>query len=148
MANLVRLDPFREVEDLFRRFSPLLGRGPNRPMSSADQDMEWSPASDIIQSDREYLIKATLPEVKREDIKITLEDGVLTISGERRKEREAKGENELRVESYYGTFMRSFALPDDADAGNIKAESRDGVLNIHVPRTKSQKSKALQIPVQ
>ncbi|RDJ93656.1 hypothetical protein B4Q13_20465, partial [Lacticaseibacillus rhamnosus] len=80
-----------------------------------DDTATWRPAADITETEKEYLIKAELPEVRKEDVKIELNEGVLTISGERKKEKEEKGANEIRVESFYGTFSRSFALPEDAN---------------------------------
>jgi HSP20 family protein len=132
------------MEDFFRNFSPFFGRGLRRYRG---EEIEWSPTADISETEKEYLIKAELPEVKKEDVKITVENGVITLSGERKHEKESKDENELRVESFYGTFSRSFALPDDADPKNIRAESKDGVLRIHIPKTESKKSNPIQIEV-
>src|SRR5690606_26687671 len=108
---------------------------------------EWKPLANITETDKEYLIKAELPEVKKEDVKITLEDGVITISGERKKEEEFKDANEIRVESWYGSFSRSFALPDDVDTKAITAESKDGVLKVRVPKAATPKSEARVIEV-
>ncbi|HLS81966.1 MAG TPA: Hsp20/alpha crystallin family protein [Steroidobacter sp.] len=141
---LTRWEPFREMENFFRGFSPFFDRGLRRYRG---EDIEWSPTADISETDKEYLIKAELPEVKKEDVKITVEDGVITLSGERKHEKESKDENELRVESFYGTFSRSFVLPDDADAKGIRAESKDGVLRVHIPKTESKKPKPIQIEI-
>jgi len=140
---LTRWEPFREMETFVRNFSPFFGRG----MRHYGEGMEWSPTADVSESEKEYLIKAELPEVKKEDVKITVEDGVITLSGERKHEKQSKEENELRVESFYGTFSRSFALPEDADTKGIRAESKDGVLRVHIPKTESKKPKAIQIEV-
>lgn len=142
-TSLARWEPFREMENFFRNFSPFFGRS----LLRRGKDVEWTPTADISETEKEYLIKAELPEVKKEDVKITVEDGVITLSGERKHEKEEKSENELRVESFYGTFSRSFLLPEDADANNIRAESKDGVLRIHIPKTESKKSKPIQIEV-
>ena len=83
---------------------------------------------------------AELPEVKKEDVKVTLDDGVLTITGERRREKEHKAENEIRVESFYGAFSRSFSLPENIDAKGIQAESKDGVLRVRIPKTEAGKA--------
>lgn len=128
--NITRWEPFREMEDMLRSYSPLFGRG----LSRNGDETQWKPVADITESDQEFLIKAELPEVKKEDVNITLQDGVITISGERRKEKETKKSNEIRIESFYGTFTRSFALPDNADTKAIHAESKDGVLKVHVPK--------------
>jgi len=140
--NIVNWEPFREMENLFNRYSRLARR------SVLNGDLEtWTPSADISETDREYLIKANLPEVKKEDVKVTLESGALTISGERKQEKQEKGENEIRVESFYGTFSRTFQLPDNVDAGNVRAESKDGVLKIHIPKKEAVKSRTVSIDV-
>jgi len=140
--NIVNWEPFREMENLFNRYSRLARR------SVLNGDLEtWTPSADISETDREYLIKANLPEVKKEDVKVTLESGALTISGERKQEKQEKGENEIRVESFYGTFSRTFQLPDNVDAGNVRAESKDGVLKIHIPKKEAAKSRTVSIDV-
>jgi HSP20 family protein len=142
--NITRWEPFREFEDMVRQYSPFFARGLRR---SGGEGTEWAPLADISETDKEYLIKAELPEVKKEDVKITLDNGVITISGERRHEKEQKDENEIRVESFYGTFSRSFSLPENIDASSIRAESKDGVLRIRIPKTQAAKPKSISIEV-
>jgi HSP20 family protein len=142
--NITRWEPFREMEQMFRQYSPLFGRSMWREPGEVTQ---WAPAADISETEKEFLIKAELPEVKKEDVRITLENGVITISGERKHEKEQKDENEIRVERFYGSFSRSFVLPDNIDQEGIRAESKDGVLRIHVPKTASSKAKPIQIQV-
>ncbi len=142
--SLTRWEPFREMENFLQSFSPFFAR---RLRRDDGEEVEWSPTANISETDKEYLIKAELPEVKKEDVKIAVDDGVITLSGERKHEKEHKDENELRIESFYGTFSRSFVLPDDADSKNISAESKDGVLRVHIPKTESKKSKPIQIEV-
>jgi HSP20 family protein len=108
---------------------------------------EWSPLVDIAEDDKEYLIKAELPEVKKDQIKLTVHNGVMTISGERTYEKEEKGKKFHRVERAYGSFTRSFTIPDDADAAKISAESKDGVLLVHLPKTAKPASKNVEIKV-
>jgi HSP20 family protein len=142
---MLRWEPFREMQDTLRRFSPFL-----LPDSGARDDASprsWVPLANISETEKEYLIKCELPDVKKEDVKIAVADGVITISGERKSEREDKSENAIRVESVYGAFTRSFALPDSVDAEGIRAETKDGVLRIHIPKVKSKKSEALAIEV-
>jgi HSP20 family protein len=93
------------------------------------------------------VVKAELPGVKREDVKVLHDDGVLTIEGERKYEKEDKNEKSHRIERFFGSFTRSFVLPDNADATNIRAETRDGVLNVHIPKLKVEKAKPVQIKV-
>lgn len=102
-------------------------------------EAKWRPVADISETDTEYLIKAELPEVQKEDVKVTFEQGMLTLSGERRQEKKREAENEIRIESFYGTFSRSFALPDNVDAKGIRAESKDGVLKVRIPKTTPSK---------
>jgi HSP20 family protein len=143
--SLIRWEPFREIDDLFRQYSPLF----NRSLRSADEGVrQWSPSANISETEKEYLIKAELPEVRKEDVKITLDDGVITISGERKFEKEDKDERAIRVESFYGTFERRFSLPENVDTDAISADSKDGVLRIRIPKQAAAKPKTLTIPVQ
>ena len=131
--NITRWEPFREFEDMFRQYSPLLSRAMRR---FEGEEIQWRPVANISETDTEYLIKAELPEVSKNDVKVTFDQGMLTISGERRQEKEQKEHNEIRIESFYGSFSRSFALPDNVDAKGIRAESKDGVLKVRIPKTK------------
>jgi HSP20 family protein len=146
--NLMRWEPFRETDDFFRSMTrPMFGRWPHLFGEDLGTKFEWSPAVDIKETDKEYLVRAELPGLSREDVKVTLEDSVLTIEGERRQEKEEKGEKVHRVERFYGSFCRSFTLPEDANANGIRAESKDGILNVHVPKLAIEKAKAVQIKV-
>jgi HSP20 family protein len=133
------------MDELFRHYSPLFGRSALR---GNGERSEWSPAANISETDKEYLIKAELPEVKKEDVRVLVENGVITISGERKQQKEQKDENEIRIESYYGTFSRSFSLPDNVDANGVRAESKDGVLKVHIPKKEVSKPKAVTVQVQ
>jgi HSP20 family protein len=139
--SLVRWEPFREVDDFFKQYAPFFGR-----LQRGDSG-GWTPTADITETDNEYLIKAELPEVKKEDVKINLENDVITISGERRKEKETKEENQIRIERSYGSFLRRFSLPSNVDAKGIKAECKDGVLSVRIPKTAEAKPKAVSIEV-
>jgi HSP20 family protein len=142
---MLRWEPFREMQDALRRFSPLY-----LPDSGARDDAStrsWVPLANISESEKEYLIKCELPDVRKEDVKIAVADGVITISGERKLEREDQSENAIRVESIYGAFTRSFVLPDNVDAEGIQAESKDGVLRIHIPKVKTKKAEPLAVEV-
>jgi len=149
MNALTRWDPFRELEDLQSRLSTMFGRVPLR--KNGDKEVmtvaEWAPLVDITEDEKEYLIKAELPEVKKEDIKLTVHDDVLTITGERKYEKEEKGKKYHRVERAYGSFTRSFTLPDDADATKVMAESKDGILKVHVPKSEKAKPKSIEVKV-
>jgi HSP20 family protein len=142
--NVMRWEPFEAMDAMFSRF-PLFGFG--RPRLETGEYFEWSPMVDISETDKEYLIRAALPAVKKEDVKVAFKDGLLTLSGERCQE-ERKDEKFHRVESYYGNFLRSFVLPDAIDEAAIKAESQDGVVTIHVPKAESEARKLTTIKVQ
>jgi HSP20 family protein len=108
---------------------------------------DWTPTVDISETDGEYQIKAEIPDVKKEDVKVTLEDGVLTIQGERKQEKEEKGKKYHRIERSYGSFVRSFSLPDVIDEEKVKAEFKDGVLSLHLPKSEKAKPKAIEVKV-
>jgi HSP20 family protein len=141
LMRLTRWEPLREMDEFFREYSPFFTR------ARRDESNGWTPTANISETEKEYLIKAELPEVKKEDVKITLNGGVITISGERKREKEETDANEIRIESFYGTFSRSFALPDNVDTKGIRAESKDGVLRVHVPKAEMAKPKSIAIDV-
>jgi len=144
--RLTRWEPFREMDELFKGFGPLFGRMPVARMGEGLD--EFMPLADIVERDKEYLIKLDLPEVPKEDVKVLFDDGVLTIRGERKTVKEDKGEKVHRTERYYGMFERSFVLPEDVDVTAIRAESKDGVLTIHMPRVAVEKTRPVAITVQ
>ena len=144
--RLTRWEPFREMDELFKGFGPLFGRMPVARMGEGLE--EFMPLADIVERDKEYLIKLDLPEVPKEDVKVLFDDGVLTIRGERKTVKEEKGEKVHSTESYFGMFERSFVLPEDVDVTAIRAESKDGVLTIHMPRVAVEKTRPVAITVQ
>ena len=145
--NLVRWDPFRELEDMSDRLNRMFGRPAARPESGKEAMTvaDWIPAVDISETDAEYLIKAELPEIKKEDVKVTVQHGVLTIHGERKHEKEEKGKKYHRVERSYGSFTRSFTLPDEVDETKVRAEFKDGMLHLHLPKSEKAKPKAIDV---
>jgi len=145
--SLVRWEPFGAFDDMFNRMPGLLGRWPRTSLEGAAR-MDWSPSVDISETAEEYLIRAQLPAVKKEDVHVTFEGGMITISGERRQQEEQKGEKFHRMETFYGSFSRSFTLPDSIDEAAIRAETKDGVLTVHVPKSKVEAKKPTQIKVQ
>jgi HSP20 family protein len=134
------------MDELFKGFGPLFGRMPVARMGEGLE--EFMPLADIVEREKEYLIKLDLPEVPKEDVKVTFDDGVLTVRGDRKVEKEEKGEKVHRTERYYGMFERSFVLPEDVDVTAIRAESKDGVLTIHMPRVAVEKTRPVAITVQ
>ena len=150
MNTITRWDPFKELDDLQTRLSTMFGRAPVRKDSGKEEAMtiaEWAPLVDISEDEKEYLIKAELPEVKKEDVKVAVQDDVLTISGERTLEKEEKGKKYHRVERAYGIFSRSFTLPEDADPSNVNAEFKDGVLKVHLAKSEKAKPKSIDVKV-
>jgi len=150
MNAITRWDPFRDLDELQTRLSALFGRAPVRKNGSKDEALavaEWAPVVDIVEDDNEYLIKAELPEVKKEDVKVTVQDDVLTISGERMFEKEEKGRKYHRMERAYGSFARSFTLPEDADGEKVAAEFKDGVLKVHLPKSEQAKPKSIEVKI-
>ena len=144
--RLTRWEPFREMDEMFKGFAPLFGRLPaTRPL---EEGYEFMPLADIVEREKEYLIKVDLPEVPKEEVKVLFDDGVLTVKGERKVEKEVKGEKLHRTERFFGMFERSFVLPEDVDPKLIRAESRDGVLMVHIPKVDTPKARPLAITVQ
>jgi len=147
--NVVRWDPFRELEEMSDRLNRVFGRptmqreGSKETMTVAD----WSPAVDIGESEKEYLIHVEVPEVKKEDVKVSVQEGVLTIHGERKREKEEKGKKYHRVERSYGSFARSFTVPDGVDETKVTAEFKDGMLNLHLPKSERARPKAIDVKI-
>jgi HSP20 family protein len=108
---------------------------------------EWSPLVDISEDGKEYRIKVELPEVKKEDVKVTAEEGTLTIMGERKFEQEEKGRKYHRVERAYGSFGRTFSLPDDVSPNKVSAEFKDGVLTVHLMKDEKAKPQEIEVKI-
>ena len=148
MNALTKWNPFRELEEMQNRLSSLFGRTPVRGLGEEAMTVsEWTPLVDITEDDKEYLIKAELPEVKKEDVKVTVENGTLTITGERKFEKEEKGKKYHRIERAYGSFMRSFTLPEGAAGDKVSADFKDGVLKVHLPKSAEAKPKSIDVKV-
>ena len=148
MNALAHWNQFRELEALHNSLGSLFGRPQASRLEGQEEPMrvpEWTPLVDISEDAKEYLIKAELPEVKKEDVKITMEDGTLTITGDRQCEKEGNGKKYHRVERAYGSFGRSFSLPDDASPAKVTADFKDGVLKVHL--AKNEKARPQQVEV-
>ncbi len=148
--SLVRWDPFSDIDTVFNRLMPRgLGYWPRLALhGDGGANLEWSPSADISETDKEYLVRADLPAVKKEDVKVTVDGGMLTIQGERKQRKEDKNERQHRIETTYGGFTRSFSLPENVDVNTIQCESQDGVLTVHIPKIVAAKSKPIEIKVQ
>src|SRR5437868_1545130 len=153
MDSLTKWDPFkdwdpvRELNEFQNRLGSFFGRSPARRGEGANL-ASWSPAVDIVEDEKEFLVKAELPEVKKEDVHVTVENGVLIIYGERKFEKEEKNKRYHRTERSYGSFTRSFSLPEGADPGKVRAEFKDGLLQVHMPKSEMTKPKQIEVKVQ
>ena len=152
MNALSRWNPFREMDDMQRRMSSLLELSPFRrnSLTSDEENIsvpEWAPLVDIAEDSNGYLIKVELPEVRKDDVKVTVDGGTLTIAGERKGEKEEKGRKFHRIERYYGRFERSFSIPDDAETNNVKAEFKDGVLRVSLAKSEKARPKQVEVKV-
>ncbi|HEY5769313.1 MAG TPA: Hsp20/alpha crystallin family protein [Terrimicrobium sp.] len=148
MRTLTKWSPFREMETLQNRLTTLLGR----PLWRTSDDelietTEWTPLVDVTEDDKEFLIKAELPEVNKEDVKVTVENGALHIAGERKLEKEEKDKKYHRIERAYGSFERTFLLPEGMKGEDVTADYKDGVLKVHLPKKEEAKPKPLEVKV-
>ena len=146
--SLIKWQPFGEFDDAFARLMPGLFSRSSRIAAESGGKFAWAPSADISETDAEYLIRAELPAVSKEDVKVMLEQGMITIQGERKEGKETKDEKFHRVESFRGAFSRSFSVPDNIDEKGIRAESKDGVLTVHLPKAKASMPKTVEVKVQ
>ena len=144
----MRWDPSRELEEIGERVNRLFVR-PNRRESGREAltVADWIPTVDITEDDKEYLIKAEIPEVDKKDVKVTVQERVLTIQGERKQVKEENNQRFHRIERAYGTFVRSFTLPEDVEEDKVRAEFKDGMLLVRVPKTEKPQPKAVEVKV-
>jgi HSP20 family protein len=136
--------PFREIDEFFRPF----GQIPTLREFDKELEAGWVPLTDIVELEKEFLIKLDLPDVKREDVQVYAKEGDIVIKGIRKFERDVKDLKVLRRETFYGEFERMFALPENVDVNTIKAECKDGVLRVHLPKLEVEATKPLKITVQ
>jgi len=133
-------DPFKELQDIERRIGAVLQA--NRPVQKVET---FTPAVNERIDEKGYYLEIDLPGVKKEDIEISVNDGVLTISGERKLEKKEEKPNYTRIESFFGRFERAFKLPNDADLDNIEAKYEDGVLKVFIPKKQKPEGKKIEI---
>ena len=144
-------EPFRELEKMHNRLASFFDRG--LPLLEGFPEAEeltfaaWTPRVDVVEDDGEYIINVELPGVEKDEVKVSVKDRVLSISGERKSEKEEKGKKYQRVERAYGAFMRSFTLPEDAAREKLNANFKDGILKVHIPKEESAKTKAIEVKV-
>lgn len=147
--NLVKWDPFVELEDVSKHLNRIFGRTPaHTELGSELLTMaDWMPSVDITETDTAYLIKGEIPGVSKEDVKVTIEDGMITMRGERKQEKEEKDKKFHRIERSYGSFLRSFRVPDDVDESAVKAEFKDGMINVTLPKSGKSKTKLINVSI-
>jgi len=149
--DMVKWNPFREVERIVDRYGRLAGV----PMRTGESEndflvADWAPSVDIDEKDDAYVIKAELPGVKKEDVQVTIDNGMLTLNGEKHIEKEREEGNDVkrrRCELFYGHFSRSFRLPEEVKADKVDATYDDGILTLKIPKTEKAANKAIEIKV-
>jgi len=149
MHAIARWNPTKELDEIQHSITSALGL-PTFRKDGEREDLtmsEWAPAVDITEDEHEYLIKAELPEVKKENVKVTVENGILSISGERKFEKEEHGKKYHRIERSYGSFTRNFGLPEDVDTNKVEAQFSEGVLKVHIAKSESAKPKQIEVRV-
>lgn len=145
-SSLETWDPIREMGGLQRRLSTMFS-GEGGELLSVSDDADWMPAVDVTEDDQHYTITADLPEVSKQDAKVTIKDGVLTLSGERKREMEQADTKYHRIERSYGKYQRSFHVPDTVEPASIDATFKDGVLTIIMPKRVTPEQEAQEIEV-
>jgi HSP20 family protein len=150
MNTLKHRNQLKEMEALQHGLEGLLRRSSAHWPAGQEEALavpEWSPLVDISEDENEYLIKAELPDVRKDDVKVTAEEGILTIMGERKFEKEESGKRYHRVERAYGSFGRTFSLPDDASPAKVSAEFKDGLLTVHLVKDEKAKPQHVEVKV-
>lgn len=146
MNTLVRWEPFRGISSLQEQFNRLFE---NRFSTGAEEQTltAWTPAVDVYETENELVIKADLPQVSEKELDVRVENNMLTIRGERKFEQKVKEENYLRMERAYGSFSRSFSLPNTVNTEAVQAEYKEGVLTVTLPKRAESKPKQVKINV-
>lgn len=157
MNAITPWNPLRELDTFGQRLNRLMERFPRdfQPtfslfapsQESEDSLAKWNPAVDICETAKEYRVKVDMPEVQEKDLKVTMKNGVLVITGERKSELEEKDAKHHRIERSYGRFERSFSMPEDANPNAITASYQQGVLTVTVPKTETPEAKEITVKV-
>jgi len=143
MSSIMRWNPFADLENMHRELASLLEGSKNGRATTG----EWAPVVDIIEEEQAYVINVELPSMKREDVHVRLEGGVLNISGERKAEKEEKSRKYHRIERAYGRFSRSFELPENIDSNKVSASYKEGVLTVSVAKSEKALPKQIEVSV-
>ena len=149
MAIMRWVDPFKELSAIHERMNQLFDETflPARGSEAAPAAAMWSPAVDIYESGDDIVVKAEIPGIEKGDVAVEVKDGILTLRGERKFEREEKEENYHRIERSYGTFVRSFALPSSADPEKVQAALKEGVLEVRIGKKEQAKPRKVKVTV-
>ena len=145
--GVIAREPFRELYELQRGFNRIFSDAFGQTPGEGAAVGAWTPPVDVFEDENGFVIKIEAPEVKREDINVTLDRNVLTISGERRLENEEKRDSYHRIERSYGKFFRSFTLSPNANLEAVNAEFKDGVLRLSIPKKEETKPKQIQVEI-
>jgi HSP20 family protein len=144
--TLGKLTPiFSELASTRDRLNRLFGQEDVWESGNAIMRADWLPAVDVAETDNEFTIRAELPGIEPKDVSVTVDNNVLTLKGERRADKEIKKENYYRMERAYGAFSRSFTLPSFVDTGNVRAEFKNGLLVLTLPKKSAGKAKTVEI---
>jgi HSP20 family protein len=142
-------DSLSELMNLSKRLNGMLER--RRPLQGDNEETmasaDWAPLVDIVESEQEFMLLAELPGVQKSDVKLSVQDGVLTLNGQREQNKEAKGIRYHRTERAYGRFARSFAVPESVDEQKLSAEFRDGILRVRLPKAEKAKPRSVEVRV-
>jgi|SRR5690606_1948538 len=150
MSNITRWSPISEFEDMMNRYNRMFGvarTSGDREGKDLFSRSDWAPAVDIKETAEAFTVEAELPGMAKEDVKVTVHDGVLTIQGERKHEEETKDKKHHRIERVYGSFLRRFTLPDNVDENSVKANFKDGLLTLNIQKAEPKEPKAIEVEV-
>jgi HSP20 family protein len=141
--NIMKWNRFTGFDDFEEKLNRLVRTSETDPLTFG----EWTPAVDIKETERGYVVTADLPNVKKEEVRVSFHEGVLTLEGERKLEREENTERFHRIERGYGKFVRRFVLPNEVDPNHVTAEFKDGSLTVLVPKSANAKPKTIEVKV-
>jgi HSP20 family protein len=149
LRAMMNQDSLKELENMSQRLNGVLrGRGvPREDREEAMALADWVPMVDVVETDSEFLLHAELPGVEKKNVKLSIERGVLTLTGQREQDKEGKGIRYHRVERAYGRFARSYTMPELVDEQKLTAEFRNGVLTVHLPKSEKAKPKSIEVQV-
>lgn len=147
MTTLTRWDPFRNFASFQEQINRLFEDSFTRFRGDDSSLTAWAPAVDVFETENELVLKADAPQIDEKDLDIRIENNMLTIRGERKFDKTVSEDNYLRAERAYGSFSRSFALPNTVDTSAIEADYRDGVLTVRLPKREESKPKQIKVSV-